>query len=203
MPPQAILPVFRGDIGVARDGRPFVKDLFATFKASSLPDKVNKPTLTRLNQFLEDQGLGIQVCQPPAPAVRTCLLGCLLGLDRTLTYIATPGTIGPLPIRDLPLPRPSCSRGFGLQATPMTVREVYSQVCKFHAPRTCCWQRFADMAHGCSYDDLAAKLGDSPCGVEETARLQNVLQRLFAQCAGPVADEVEEALAKQTSETRA
>ena len=68
---QAILPVFRGDIGVARDGRPYVENLFATFKASSLPDQVNEPTLARLNRFLAERKLNVTVSATRAVGLLT------------------------------------------------------------------------------------------------------------------------------------
>lgn len=68
---QAILPVFRGDIGIARDGRPFVTNLFKTFKSTRLPDRVNEPTLARLTQFLTDHKMDAKVRAPTLPAFFT------------------------------------------------------------------------------------------------------------------------------------
>jgi hypothetical protein len=44
-------------------GKLHIRDLFAEFNPNTLPDKINQPTLARLNQFLNDD-LGLAIRAP-------------------------------------------------------------------------------------------------------------------------------------------
>lgn len=172
---------------------------------TKLPDKVNEPTFARLNKFLQEHVPNVSAKRM---TVRT------LGLPRVAEIlVGSPGRqeaglstrlsswchrVKPFCLCLGQHRTPWCRAGQHVRHLTVRrcaqVRAVYEELCTFNASKTCCWELFAQMAHGCSWSDLQAKKTTGTASVEEAARLENVLQRLFAKCAEPVKKEVEKAV---------